>query len=607
MKKVKKVMEMIKYNITTLVGFEFLFKILSFLLFSPIFLKSFTFIMKVTGYHYLTLENIASFLLKPITFILILILLLLMMIYTMFDIVTLIVILDYSYQKKKIGIVDAIRVSIKKCKNLFHLKNIPLAFFVLFLIPFLNLGISSSFITTIKIPEFILDFIIKNRFLLSVFVLLLIVLILVLLRWIYSLNYFVLEDISFKEARKKSRELSEGNHIKDIFTLFFVQLAIFFFYFLYIGVGVLLILLFHKLLGSFLLLKSIVETIIWLFLVISFVFISLLSTPISYASISVMYYFHKKKKKEDVKSLSIENSKTNKKKSKQLKKVILAFALISLLFGTLFTYGLYKGDYNLNIEHIRTLEITAHRGASVTYPENTMRAFQGAKELGADFIELDVQQTKDRKIIVSHDTNLLRVTGVNKDIIDMNYDEIKDLDAGSFFDKKYKDERIPLFKDVVKWAKENNMKLNVELKPTGKEVEFEKEVIDIIKEYQYEEYCVLTSQVYRVIENAKKYDKNIKTVYVMSLAVGDILLLDKADYFSVEASNVNKAIVKKVHNEGKQLYVWTVNTEENINKMIDYHVDNIITDNITLARETVMKSKTSNLIKEFVKFIDKYL
>ena len=183
----------------------------------------------------------------------------------------------------------------------------------------------------------------------------------------------------------------------------------------------------------------------------------------------------------------------------------------------------------------------------------------------------------------------------------MDYSEIEKLDAGSFFDKKFKGEKIPLLKEVLEYAKSNNIRLNIELKPTGKEVDFEKQVVDLIKQYSFEDRCVITSQVYDVLENVKKVDKNIKTVYVMSLAIGNITDAKYADAFSVEASNVNQRLVNTVHNDGKELYAWTVNTEESINRMIDMDVDNIITDNIELGRELVNKSKSSDLISEFIK------
>ena len=232
-----------------------------------------------------------------------------------------------------------------------------------------------------------------------------------------------------------------------------------------------------------------------------------------------------------------------------------------------------------------------------------MSAFVGAKEYGADWVELDVQQTLDKQLVVLHDTNLKRTTGVNKNTWEATYDEIKDLDAGSFFDKSFNGERIPLLSTVIEYAKKNNLKLNIELKPTGNEIDFEKEVIDLINKYNFKNNCVVTSQVYEVLENVKKYDNSIKTVYVMSLAYGNIIDLEYADSFSIEASSINKTLVNQIHGVGKEIYAWTVNTKENINKMININVDNIITDNITLAKNEIYVSKTSNVINEYIKLV----
>lgn len=126
-----------------------------------------------------------------------------------------------------------------------------------------------------------------------------------------------------------------------------------------------------------------------------------------------------------------------------------------------------------------------------------------------------------------------------------------------------------------------------------------------LKEYNFENRCVVTSQIYNVLKNTKNIDKSIKTVYVMSIAIGNITDAKYVDAFSVEASNVNVNLVSKVHNEGKELYVWTVNTEESISEMIDMNVDNIITDNIELGKELVEKSKNSYFINDFLKTTNK--
>lgn len=234
-----------------------------------------------------------------------------------------------------------------------------------------------------------------------------------------------------------------------------------------------------------------------------------------------------------------------------------------------------------------------------------MSAFVGAKELGADWIELDVQQTKDGEIIVIHDTNFKRTTGLDRNTWELTYSEVCQLDAGSFFAPEFQGERIPLLSEVIAFAVENNIKLNIELKPTGHETDFEKNVVDIIRDNDFTEECVVTSQVYQVLENIKSYDTQIKTVYVMSLAYGDITVLEAADHFSVEAANVSNELVSRVHREGKELYVWTVNTGKSIGRMVEMNVDNIITDNISLAKETVYAGKTSDLISEYIKLLEK--
>ncbi|MCI8291405.1 MAG: glycerophosphodiester phosphodiesterase [Clostridia bacterium] len=604
MKKFKEINRMIRKNIGTILGFEGIFKVITFLIFVPLFLDIFNLIMKVTGYNYLTLENIFSFVLNPLTLSLLLILVFFMMIYSMFEVTTLIIILDQSYQDKKIKIIDAIRISIRKCKRLFSLKNISLAFMILFLMPFLNLGFTSSFIKTIHIPEFISEFIANDRILLTFFVILVAFLVSVFLKWIYAIHYFILEDVDFKEARIKSKKLGEEHHLKDLFWFVSLQIVTAIVYTLFIVIGVVLIIFLDQLFSKIIIFRSITTTIIFGFVTISFIIINILANPISYAVVSSLYYLHKKDNNEQIRSIEVHTNQRNIIDNNKLKKLVYVLSLIAVLGGSIFTYGVYNGKYNLNIEHARTLEVTAHRGDSIDYPENTMSAFEGAKKLGTDWIELDVQQTKDGKIIVIHDTNFKRTTGVDKNTWELTSDEVKELDAGSWFDEKYKGAKIPFLEEVIEFAKINNIRLNIELKPTGYETNFEKNVVDIINKTNFKDRCVVTSLVYDVLENVKEYDKDIQTVYVMGLAYGDITALKAANHFSIEASSISKNLVSRIHKEGKQIYAWTVNTEESIQKMVDLNVDNIITDNIELAKDIIYASKTSNVLNEYIKRLE---
>lgn len=230
-----------------------------------------------------------------------------------------------------------------------------------------------------------------------------------------------------------------------------------------------------------------------------------------------------------------------------------------------------------------------------------MRAFEGAREMGADWIELDVQQSRDGQIIVMHDTNFRRTAGVDANTWELTYEEVLELDVGSFFDAAYAGEKVPLLSEAAQFAKENGIKLNIELKPTGHETDFEKNVIDVIHKAGIEDACVITSQVYEVLEKVKACDDSVTTVYVMSLAYGDINQLAAADHFSVEATSATRNLISHVHSAGKEIYVWTVNTEEGINKMINLNADNIITDNIKLAKRCVYESQYSDLLLEYLK------
>lgn len=590
-------------NSSKIIKFELWFKLFTILIAIPLFINSFNLIMHLTGYNYLTIENFIPFITDPLSIFMIILLILIIGFYSIFDIGVIIILYDASIQNKKIALKDAIYLSLKKSLKVFFPTNIGLLILILFLSPFLNLGIGSSVISSISVPEFILDFIEDNLALNILYFIFIVILFMLSLRLLYSLHYYFLEDKSFIASAKSSNHLSKHQHIKDLLKLVLVQLFIILLYLLLIFFGIFIVMFIHEKLNNIIILESVIISLITVLILLSLIIISIVNTALNYVCLTILFYRHKKSIDEEIIHIDVKEVSKNISKSR-FRKVKIILATLSFVILTCFTYGVINGSFSLNIEYIRHTEVTAHRGASSEYPENTFASFIGAKNLGANWIELDVQQTKDHQIIVSHDKNLKRVTGVNLNIWEATYEEIKELDAGAYMGSQFKGESIPLLKDVIIWAKENNMKLNIELKPNGHEENFEKEVIDIINKEDFVDYCVVTSQVLDVLKNIKKIDEFITTVYVMSLAIGDITTIDYADYYSIEASSITREMVTKVHKEGKLIYAWTVNTEESINKMIELNVDNIITDDITLARNLVDESRTSNIIIELVNLIE---
>lgn len=603
MRKIKRVLHLLRYNWRSLLGFEIIYKLLSAAVMGPLLGIVFQAVMDVTGYSYLTTENIWNFLKHPLVIATLVLLAVIICIFSMLDVGALIFLMDQSYHEQKVSLYQTAKFSLKNALRMAHPGSFPMGIVLFLLIPFLNIGVASSFVATMPIPEFIMDHIEKNNTLLTLFCLLMAGLAVLLLRWIYAFHYFTLEQCSFREARIRSQRLSRKNKLKDFLVLAGIQTAFTFCYALFAAVAILMVVFLKQLFGSLRLFDMVTLSTVWGMMVVILLIVTALGTPVSYACISALYYFHREKKEETPVPVPVEAEKETMKKRIRMTEVLLLFTAV---FGcALFVYTSSLEKINPQIEYLRTMEVTAHRGASAYYPENTMAAFQGAVEMGADWIELDVQQSRDGQIFVMHDRNFNRTAGVNKNTWEMDWAEISVLDVGSHFGENFAGEKIPLLSQVLAFAKENNIRLNIELKPSGYETDFEKNVVDVIVEAEYLDSCVITSWSYQVLENVKAYCEEATTVYVMGIAIGNVNRLTAADSFSMEASNVTPSMVSRVHNAGKQLYAWTVNTRKSIRRMIDLNVDNIITDKVLLAQECIYETKTSGIIQTYVEFLQR--
>ena len=141
-----------------------------------------------------------------------------------------------------------------------------------------------------------------------------------------------------------------------------------------------------------------------------------------------------------------------------------------------------------------------------TAPENTLPAFEKALELGANVIELDLQKTKDGKIVIFHDKCIdFKSNGKGK-IEDYTYEELCKMDFGSWFDKKYKDEKIMLFEEFADKFLNKNITFAIELKVLN----IEKDVLEIIQKYKVHDKIFITSFIYEALEKVRALDEKIK-------------------------------------------------------------------------------------------------
>ena len=600
MLRFRKIVSLIFFNWRALVLFELVYKFFAAAIMVPAFLSMFNLILKTSGTPYLTMETAGSFFTHPLTDLLLIILLLAMTMYSMIDIGAVIFILDMSMQKQKVHVLQALVYSLKNALRVWHPGNLLMVLVVLFMVPLLNIGMASGFISTLSLPEFMRDYIENDVRLIILTAALFLLVFVFLCRWLYAFHYFTLEKLTFGQSRARSCALGSGNRLRDLATVLVVQAA-------YAGIssvllpaGTVLTTKVMDLLSSHFILQWLASTIVATGVFVGLLITFSLAMPVGYGCISVLFYLHKEENREEVVPAVAPPYFKDKKKLLLIHRIGVLLGVTSVfaafLIGALVCFGIW----NPQVEYLHRTEITAHRGASSAYPENTMAAFKGAFEQGADWVELDVRLTKDGRVVAMHDSNAKRTTGVDRLIKDMTYEEISELDAGSSFSPAFAGEKVPLLEDVLAFAKPLNLKLNIELKTTDQSGRLEEEVVTLIRDHHYEYGCVVSSLSYQDLVRLRACDDSLTTFYILSVALGQIDRLPAADGFAVESTSVNRSLVKRIHNSGKLISVWTVNQRDSLEAFIDLGVDNIITDSVPLAKDCLTRSRYSELINRLL-------
>lgn len=605
MKKRPHAWQLISYNRRTLLIFELLYKTIGSSIALPLLQWSFNAILSVTGFYFLTAENLFSFLTDLRVIAALIPLIFLYALYLSVDIFAIIHILDQSYQREKTDTLETLRFAAKRARKMMHPNNMQLFFVTLLLVPFLHFGIGAIALGTVSLPGTLIEELSKRGnpvFFIGAYF----VLAMTLIRpALYSLHYFTLENASAHTAFTKSRLLGRGHRISDYGSLLVIQGVLCLLYWAVAAAGLYITALLQHAFGDVSLTGTVLSSAAVLILgILLFIFMALF-VPAGVAVISILFYHHKEFSEEPV----IHSERLPDRQSgflSQHARFIAAFLFaVSLTVCVSYIYGVSHGKYALKVEGSYTSGVTAHRGASKDYPENTMAAFLGAFEQGADWIELDVQMSRDKQVFVMHDMNFRRTTGVNAYAYELDYEEIAELDAGSFFHPDFAGERIPLLSDVIDLAKEKGIRLNIELKYDPHTEGLEEAVAALIEDMNFVSGCVVTSQNYRCLEAIRAANKDIRTVYVMSVAYGSFDSLEAADDFSLESTFISKNLVRRMHQSGHEVYAWTVNSQRQMERMLDLGVDNLITDNVPLARQCVMQQHSSDLVSEFVSRLTK--
>ncbi len=229
--------------------------------------------------------------------------------------------------------------------------------------------------------------------------------------------------------------------------------------------------------------------------------------------------------------------------------------------------------------------VIAHRGAAGSAPENTLASIELAVQHGADMVEIDVQETADGEIVVVHDSDLMRVGRSPLKIWDATYEEILEVDVGSWYGPKFSDQRVPTLEQVLKLCKGRAM-VDIELKYYGHNERLEERVAKIVERTGMDDEIVLMSLVSNIVSSMKALRPHWTVGLLTAKAVGD-LTTSRADFLAVHVGIANPGFVRRAHAAGKEVFVWTVNDKLNMHRMMSWGVDGVITDYPALAREVI--------------------
>jgi len=238
--------------------------------------------------------------------------------------------------------------------------------------------------------------------------------------------------------------------------------------------------------------------------------------------------------------------------------------------------------------------VVAHRGGKQWAPENTMAAFKKSLAAKVDGIELDIHVCKSGELVVIHDDTLERTTNGTGPVGDADWKDLSKLDAGTWYKAEFKDERLPLLKDVLD-AVQGKLTINVEIKNCPSNyAAIDTKLLTLLDKYPYPDKIIISSFDHKVLK--KIHDQTTK--YKLAL-LGDSVFYDLPAYaktvgataWNTDFDCVRADTVKDAHDAGLQVNTWTVNAKDGWKKACALGVDSIITDDPQGLRDYLKEAK----------------
>jgi glycerophosphoryl diester phosphodiesterase len=229
---------------------------------------------------------------------------------------------------------------------------------------------------------------------------------------------------------------------------------------------------------------------------------------------------------------------------------------------------------------VRKTWIIGHRGASGHAPENTMASFRRAVELGATFIETDLRLSRDARFVAIHDATLDRTTNGKGLVRDFTLEQLRGLDAGSWYDAKFAGERIPTIEEILDFAHDADVVFYLEVKQESA-WGMHHGLVEALRKAKEAARAVVISFDPRLLEDVRRLDSTQMTGLLYEHALANPIEAAKkvgARQIEPRADLVTKEVVEAAHRADLQVAAWTENEPEKMRALIAAGVNGIMTD-----------------------------
>lgn len=539
---------------------------------------SFRLILLFSNQENLTKDNFYLIFSNPLSSLFCAIYILLVAFLTFTEFFILINFINSRRESSAFSIKTALSKSFIKLKSLVGLQIFFFIIYFISMVPLENLGLSTAITERLRIPAFITGEILKTPTGTLLYSILIFAVFYINYRLIFTFPRTILKEEPLSKSIKESWKITKKKMPQilipiGIFEIIFMTLGLIF---MFIVVGFFGI---FKPFFGFWLSRTILQT---MFDAVFFAFSVLTKISIVLVLLDNI---------EPQKSKNIESSKEKRKRSS-----ILAVFMILLLSGSIAINGIQI--YYRKID-TKILKI-AHRGDIQGGVENSLEALESAKKKGADYVEMDIQLTRDNNFVVMHDYNLQRLTGRNARVRDLDLSEIQNL---TIFENGFKS-RIPTFEEYVKRAEELKIKLLVELKPSGDEPEnFTEMFVKKFRKLGVERKFKTMSLDLNLMRKIEKIAPEIETGFVIPLQFGDFDN-SKIDFYVIEDFSYRHDLALKAHRVHRKIFVWTLNTRSEISKYLQEPIDGIISDELETINEIEKEDRSKeSILKTFVRIL----